>query len=82
MHTTLTLDDDVAARLQAEARRRGLPFKTLVNEHLRASLAQRRARQSTERFSIAAVHLGGPAPGRSYDDIRGLLEEVEGAASR
>jgi len=34
LRTTLTLDDDIAARLQAEARLRGLPFKTLVDDPL------------------------------------------------
>ena len=38
MRTTLTLDDDVAARLKAEARRTGKPFKQLVNECLRRRL--------------------------------------------
>jgi len=82
VRTTLTLDDDIAARLQAEARRRGLPFKTLVNEHLRASLAQRRARRAAPPFTIAAVDLGGPVAGRSYDDIAALLDDAEGADHR
>ena len=72
----------MAARLQTEARRRGLPFKTLVNEHLRASLAQRRARPSVPRFTVSPVSLGGPVAGRSYDDIGALLEDVEGSDSR
>jgi hypothetical protein len=78
VRTTLTLDDDIATRLQAEARRRGLPFKTLVNEHLRAALAQRAA----PPFTIAAVDLGGPVAGRSYDDIAALLDDAEGAGHR
>lgn len=32
MGTTLTLDDDVAARLQAEWRKTVRPFKTVVND--------------------------------------------------
>jgi len=31
MRTTLTLDDDIAARLQAEARKTGRPFKIVLN---------------------------------------------------
>jgi len=76
------LDDDIAARLQTEARRRGLPFKTLVNEHLRAALGQRRARRAAPPFTIAAVDLGGPVAGRSYDDIAALLDDAEGADHR
>ena len=32
MRTTLTLNDDVAAKLEAESRRAGRPFKEIVNE--------------------------------------------------
>ena len=82
MRTTLTLDDDVAARLQAEARRSGRPFKVVVNEYLRAGLAQRRAARKAARFTVEPFDLGGPESGRSYDDIGALLEEVEGPAHR
>lgn len=39
MRTTLTLDDDVAARLRDLAHRRRLPFKEVVNAVLRRGLA-------------------------------------------
>jgi hypothetical protein len=45
MRTTLTLDDDVARRLETEASRIGRPFEQLVNEYLRVALAQRKALQ-------------------------------------
>ena len=77
MRTTLTLEDDVAARLQAEARRTGKPFKVLVNEHLRRSLGQRRSPKTRSRFQIEPHDFGGPVPGRSYDQIGILLEEIE-----
>lgn len=54
MRTTLTLDDDIAARLQAEARKTGRPFKTVVNDYLRAGLAQRRAANKAAPFSRSA----------------------------
>jgi hypothetical protein len=82
MRTTLTLDDDVAARLQAESRRTGRPFKTVVNEYLRAGLAQRRVAKAAVRFRVEPVSMGAPLPGRSYDNIGALLEEVEGAERR
>jgi hypothetical protein len=44
------LDDDVAARLQAEARHSGRPFKVVVNEHLRTALAHRKAAKSAQPF--------------------------------
>ena len=82
MRTTVTLDDDVAARLLAESRRRGVPFKTLGNAHLRAALAQRQTRQTVLPFTIAVVDLGGPMAGRSYDHIANLLDDAEGAGRR
>ena len=80
--TSLTLDDDVAARLQAESRRTGRPFKAIVNEYLRAGLARRRAAPAAPAFRVEPVHLGEPIPGRSYDRIGALLEEVEDAQHR
>ena len=82
MRTTLTLDEDIAARLQAESRRTGRPFKAIVNEYLRAGLAQRRAAQAATPFRVEPVHLGTAVPGRSYDRISALLEEIEGAEHR
>ncbi len=82
MRTTLTLDDDVATRLQAEARRSGRPFKSVVNEYLRAGLAQRRALKSVAPFRIEPKNLGGPLPGLSYDNIGALLDTVDGPRSR
>jgi len=82
MRTTLTLDEDVAARLRAESRRTGRPFKAVVNEYLRAGLAQRRAAKTATAFRIRPVHMGAPLPGRSYDDISALLEEIEGPEHR
>jgi hypothetical protein len=82
MRTTLTLDDDVAARLQAEARRSGRPFKTVVNEHLRAALAQRRAVKAIPPFRVEPWNMGGPLAGLSYDNVGALLDEVEGARRR
>ena len=78
MRTTLTLDDDVAARLQAEARRTGRSFKVVVNEYLRAGLAQRRAAKAVTPFRVDPVSMGPLLPGRSYDNIGALLEEIEG----
>jgi predicted transcriptional regulator len=79
MRTTLTLDDDVAVRLQAEARRTGRPFKTVVNEKLRMALAQSLALQKRKPFKIKPRAMGGSPAGLSYDNIGSLLEDIEGA---
>jgi len=36
-HTTLTLDEDVAAKLKSEAQRTGRPFRVVVNERCGAA---------------------------------------------
>jgi hypothetical protein len=41
MRTTLTLDDDLAAKLRQRARERDVPFKQVVNDALRAGLASK-----------------------------------------
>lgn len=82
MRTTLTLDEDIAARLQAESRRTGRSFKEIVNEYLRMSLAQSRVLKSMSSFRVVAADLGGPTGSGSYDNIGSLLEESEGTEHR
>ena len=82
MRTTLTLDDDVATRLQAESRKTGRSFKVVVNEYLRAGLAQRRAVKAATRFKVEPISMGVLRPGHSYDNIGALLEEIEGPERR
>ena len=72
----------MAARLQAEARRTGRPFKAVVNEHLRSSLAQRPRTKETPRFRVQPRDLGGPLAGRGYDAVGALLDELEGPERR
>jgi hypothetical protein len=79
MRTTLTLDEDVAARLRAEVRRRGLSFKEVVNETLRAGLETRRESTQVAPFQVRARALG-LRPGLDYDNIGELLERLEGPA--
>lgn len=81
MRTTLTLDDDVAAKLKAEARRAGRPFRDIVNETLRRGLASRQAAGSRKPFKVRARDLG-LKPGVSLDNVAELLEQVEGPAFR
>ena len=82
MRTTLTLDEDIAVRLQSEARRTGQPFKTLVNEVLRSGLAQRRAAPRIEHFQVETHNFGGLKPGVSLDSIGALLEQLDGPDHR
>ena len=66
MRTTLTLDDDVAAKLKAEARRSGRPFRDIVNDLLRRGLAARRESTPREPFRVEARDLGALGPGSAW----------------
>jgi len=82
MRTTLTLDDDVAAKLAALARRSGRPFRAVVNETLRRGLIQGTARAPLEPFRVKVRDLGQLQPGLSLDNIGELLDRVEGPLHR
>ena len=82
MRTTLTLDDDVAAKLKAESRRTGRPFRGIVNETLRHGLAHRRITAQRHPFRISARDLGDLRPGLSLDNVAELIEQVEGPLHR
>lgn len=82
MRTTLTLDDDVATKLRAEARRARLPFRDVVNETLRRGLASRRAASSRQTFKIEPRDLGDLRPGLSLDNVAELIDQVEGPLHR
>jgi plasmid stability protein len=82
MRTTLTLDDDVAAKLKTESRRAGRSFRETVNETLRRGLASRRVATRRPSFKIAARDLGDLKPGLSLDNVAELIERVEGPLYR
>jgi plasmid stability protein len=82
MRTTLTLDDDVAAKLKAESRRSGRSFRDVVNETLRRGFASRRDTVVRKPFRVAARDLGDLQPGLSADNIGDLLEQGEGSRHR
>jgi len=81
VRTTLTLDEDVAARLEQEARRTGRSFKDTVNDLLRLALQARRRPDRRRPFKVAPRDLG-LRPGLSYDSVGDLLEAVEGSLHR
>jgi len=82
VRTTLTLDDDVAAKLRAEARRTGLSFKQTVNDALRRSLSASRTRPAEEPFRVKTRDLGDLRPGVSLDNVWELVEQAEGTRHR
>ena len=81
MRTTLTLDDDVAAKLKTASRRSGRAFRDVVNETLRRGLMTTRP-SSRQAFRITPRSMGGARPGMRTDNIGDLLEQVEGPRHR
>ena len=77
MRTTLTLDEDVAAKLKAEARRNGKAFKEIVNGLLRDALNAKRVQPGRKAFKVDARPMG-LRPGIDLDNIGQLLEQLEG----
>jgi Ribbon-helix-helix protein, copG family len=76
MRTTVTLDQDVAAKLREVARERGLSFKTTINEAIRLGLnggapAGRRYRMPTASLGVR--------PGVDLDKALTLAGELEDA---
>ena len=82
MRTTLTLDDDIAAKLEAEARRSGLSFKETVNTILRIGLAARRGRLPRQPFKVTPLPLNLIDKNLNFDNIEELLDVIEGPTRR
>lgn len=82
MRTTLTLEDDVAARLAEEQEKRGASFKDTVNAVLRAGLdAASRRPASRKPFRTRGFDLGPSLVG-SLDNIAEVLARIEGEDHR
>lgn len=81
MRTTLTLDEDIAAKLKIEMQRRGATFKETVNDFLRRGLEAPRAEEQARPFRVEPRDLG-LRPGVRLDDVAGLLDALDGPARR
>jgi hypothetical protein len=75
--TTITLDPDVFAKLQAEMRKTGKSFKETVNEAIRVGLLSGRKKPAEKPFKIKARDMG-LKPGYNLDKTWELIEEIEG----
>lgn len=58
MRTTVTLDPDVETLLRKEMRRRGEPFKQVLNNAIRAGL--RNSKQPSAAFEPLTFDMGAP----------------------
>jgi hypothetical protein len=76
MRTTVTLDPDVAAKLKQTARERGVSFKAVLNDAVRAGLAA--GPHPGKRFRMQTAPLG-VRPGVNLDKALTLAGEMEDA---
>jgi hypothetical protein len=82
MRTTLTIDDDVAARLEQERRKRRVSFKEIVNDMLRSGLdAVGQPRRRPAAFRTKGFRLGPSLVG-SLDNVEEVLSRAEGEDHR
>jgi hypothetical protein len=80
MRITLTLDDDILAKVRSVARKSGKSLKQVVNEALREAFIARAPKEATP-FKVKARPLGLRL-GLNYDCVSKLLEEAEGPDHR
>jgi hypothetical protein len=77
MRTTLNLDDDVAAQLAAESRKRGESLSRTANEYLRAGLRSSREPASPTPYEPPVFDSGRPL--LDVTDVAGALEALDRA---
>jgi hypothetical protein len=80
MRTTLTLDRDVAERLEFEMRRSGEGMKAVVNRALRAGLGLTDKPTKPDPFVVEA-HDFGFRPGIDLDRLNQLVDELDAEES-
>ncbi len=76
MRTTVTLDEDVAAGLQAAARERGVSFKRALNDAVRSGLAGASVPARPYRLPTRPL---GLRPGADIDHALRLAADDEDA---
>lgn len=81
IRTTVTLDEDVMARVKRESQSRGASFGETLNDLLRTALLglENKPRRLTLRINPTRL---GYKPGLTYDNIESLIEYGEGARHR
>jgi hypothetical protein len=80
MRITVTLDPDVAERIEQEVRRAGKPAEAVVNEVLRLRLGLKAELSSQEPFQVTP-HDFGFSSGLDLDSMNRLVDDLEAAAA-
>jgi hypothetical protein len=81
MRTTLTIDDDVAAKARLAVRTTGLSFKELINSALRIGIDVVQSPKKSRPYHTQARPMG-LRKGLSYDNVAELLSVSEGEDHR
>lgn len=76
MRTTLTLEPDVARRLEQEVNRKGRGMKAVVNEALRRGFGLPTADEPPPPFQVRP-HSYAFKPGVDLDRVNQLVDEIE-----
>jgi len=77
MRTTVTLEDDVVAKLKDRMARSGASFKEALNDNLRRGLEQPTEDELARPFRVRSRPMG-LRPGVELDNIGGLLDLLDG----
>jgi hypothetical protein len=77
MRTTLTLDDDLAARLRELAHRRGMSFRAVLNDTLRRGLTAREAGARKKRPFRVRTFRSAFRPGVDPLKLNQLVDDLE-----
>lgn len=72
VRTTLTLDDDVSARLRLEVLRTGKSLQQVVNECLRIAFERGQPAKPARKFKVRPFQ-AGPPPGMNFDNVEELI---------
>ena len=77
MRTTLTIDDDIARQLKAIVHRSSKPFKTVVNEALRAGIENNRIADVRRPYRLEPVAMGEVTGSYNLDKALELVDHLE-----
>lgn len=75
---TITIDDDVAARLEEAARRTGTAVEEVVSDTLRRALPGEGAAVSPKPYVFPPGPMLELKPGINVNKVEDLLDQVEG----
>ena len=77
MRTTINLPDDLLKSLKRRAAERGTTVTALIEDSLRAALAERSLRTRPKPIRLKTYGQGGLQPGVDLDDSAALLDLME-----